>query len=124
MATIHKGSCHCGAVEFEVSTEQDLGDLRRCNCSLCKRKGAIMAFAPLSALTVTRGADQLSLYQWNTQTAKHYFCSVCGIYTHHQRRMDPNQYGFNVACIDGIDPLSLEDVGLVDGAGQSLVQDA
>ena len=123
MTVNHKGRCHCGAVEFEVEAEQDLGDLRRCNCSLCKRKGAIMAFAPLSALTVTKGADQLSLYQWNTQTAKHYFCRHCGIYTHHQRRMDPNQYGFNVGCIDGIDPLSLDGVGIVDGASQSLADD-
>jgi hypothetical protein len=62
-----------------------------------------------------RGKDKLILYQFNTMTAKHYFCSVCGIYTHHQRRSDPSQYGYNVACLEGIDVFSLGDVPILDG---------
>ncbi len=115
------GTCHCGAVRFEVDLEDGLSNLRRCNCSLCRRKGAIMAGVPLARLRVTAGADKLTLYQWNTHTARHYFCSVCGIYTHHQRRSNPNEYGFNVACLDGVDPFALGPIGLGDGAAQSVV---
>lgn len=110
-----QGSCHCGAVQFEVRNQDKLERPMRCNCSLCRRRGAIMATALVEDLVVTRGEDKLSLYQWNTKIARHYFCSVCGIYTHHQRRRFPEQVGFNVACIEGVDPETLEDVAMTDG---------
>jgi hypothetical protein len=114
------GTCHCGAVRFEVDLEEGLSNLRRCNCSLCRRKGAIMAGVPVERLRVVAGADKLTLYQWNTRQARHYFCSVCGIYTHHQRRSNPREYGFNVACIEGVDPFALGPIAVGDGAAQSL----
>lgn len=113
--TTFKGSCHCGAVQFEVRNQDKLEALMTCNCSLCRRRGAIMATAALADLVITRGEDKLSLYQWNTRIAKHYFCSVCGIYTHHQRRRRPNEYGFNVACIEGIDLEALGEIPVTDG---------
>jgi hypothetical protein len=118
---VRSGKCHCGAVEFQVELENGLEDLRRCNCSLCRRKGAIMASVPVDRLEVTKGADMLTTYQWNTNAARHYFCKVCGIYTHHQRRSNPSQYGFNVACIEGVDPFALGDVRVGDGASQTLI---
>ena len=121
MSETMTGRCHCGAVEFEVTPENGLENLRRCNCSLCRRKGAIMASVPVENLRVIKGEDMLMLYQWNTKTAKHYFCKVCGIYTHHQRRSNPTQYGFNVACLDGVDPFALGEIGIGDGASQSLI---
>ena len=121
MSTVRTGQCHCGGVVFEVTLENGFENLRRCNCSLCRRKGAVMASVPLAGLKVTKGEDMLTLYQWNTKTAKHYFCKVCGIYTHHQRRSVPTEYGFNVACIEGVDPYALDDIRIVNGAGQSLV---
>jgi hypothetical protein len=114
------GTCHCGAVRFEVDLEEGLSNLRHCNCSLCRRKGAIMASVPVERLRVVAGADKLTLYQWNTRQARHYFCSVCGIYTHHQRRSNPREYGFNVACIEGVDPFALGPIPVGDGAAQSL----
>ena len=78
-----------------------------------------MGFAPLAKITITRGADNLAVYQWNTKVAKHYFCKTCGIYTHHQRRSDPAQCGFSIACIDGLDPFAFTDVEVVDGAALS-----
>lgn len=118
---IQKGSCHCGAIQFEVDLPDGFQSLRRCNCSLCKRKGAIMATAPLANLRVTAGEDALRVYTWNSHTAKHYFCGTCGIYTHHQRRSNPKEFGFNVACIEGVDPYALGEIGLGDGASQQLV---
>ena len=82
-----------------------------------------MAGVPLNGLEVTKGSEKLSLYQWNTKTAKHYFCSHCGIYTHHQRRSNPNEYGFNVACINDIDMNELGDIPTGDGRSMSLLGD-
>ncbi len=113
--TLHSASCHCGAVTLELSLPDGLVDVRRCDCSLCRRRGAVVASVPLSAITITRGSDALTLYQFNTRTAKHYFCRHCGIYTHHQRRSNPSQYGFNVACLAGINPLLIETVPTYDG---------
>jgi hypothetical protein len=117
------GTCHCGAIVFEVDLANGFENVRRCNCSICSRKGAVMAAVPLDGLRVVKGADRLSLYQWNTMQAKHYFCSTCGIYTHHQRRSVPTEYGFNVACIIGVDLASIGPIGASNGAAQSLVAD-
>ncbi|MFP7721743.1 GFA family protein [Lysobacter sp. A3-1-A15] len=119
-----KGTCHCKAVEFEVDLANGFENVRRCNCSLCSKKGAVMAGVPLEGLRVTRGEDTLSLYQWNARIAKHYFCSICGIYTHHQRRSVPTEFGFNVACIEGVDLADLGPIGASNGAGQSVVEAA
>lgn len=67
-----------------------------------------MCPVPVESLTITRGAENLGLYQWGTMKAKHYFCKTCGIYTHHQRFINPNEFCFNVGCVDDIDPESLE----------------
>lgn len=115
------GTCHCQAVEFEVDLINGFENIRRCNCSLCSRKGAVMAGVTLDRLRVTRGADVLGLYQWNTKIAKHWFCSVCGIYTHHQRRSAPDEYGFNLACIEGVDLTAIGEIGRSNGAAQSLM---
>jgi len=111
----HKGSCHCGAVQYEVILPDGLQELRRCNCSMCRRRGAIAGSVTLDGLRVTKGEDKLSLYQFNTMTAEHFFCSVCGIYTHHKRRSNRGQFGFNVACLEGVDPFELGEIPVVDG---------
>lgn len=111
----HKATCHCAAVEMELTLPEGLIDVRRCDCSMCRRRGAIVASVPLSDINIVKGAEFLTLYQFNTHTAKHYFCSKCGIYTHHQRRSNPTQYGFNVACLEGINPLKIEGIPTYDG---------
>ena len=111
----HRASCHCGAVVLELDLSQGILDVRRCNCSLCRRKGAVMGAVALDGLKVLQGADVLSTYRFNTETAEHYFCSRCGIYTHHRRRSNPKQYGFNIGCLDGVQPTDLEDVPVSDG---------
>lgn len=78
-------------------------------------RGAIAVSANLEGITFETGEEILSLYQFNTNTAKHYFCSICGIYTHHQRRSNPNQFGINVACLNGVSPFDFEKVVVNDG---------
>lgn len=115
VAPVHKGQCHCGAVKFTVELEDGLIDPRRCNCSMCKRRGAVVASVLIREFTIIEGEDMLTLYQFNTNTARHYFCSRCGIYTHHQRRSNPHLYAFNIACLDGVDPFTLQQVPVYDG---------
>jgi len=106
----HKLTCHCGAVELEVTLGDGLNTARRCDCSFCRRRGAAAATAPFGGIRIIRGADTLTLYQWGTNTAKHYFCSVCGIYTHHQRRSNPNEFGVNIGALEGVNPSELGDI--------------
>jgi hypothetical protein len=115
IAESHRARCHCGAVELELSLPNGIVDLRRCDCSICRRKGAVMASVPLSGIRILKGQDALRLYQFNTHTAKHYFCSICGIYTHHQRRSNPEECGYNVGCLEGVNPFELEAVPVFDG---------
>jgi hypothetical protein len=111
----HRASCHCGTVVLELDLPDGIVDPRRCDCSICRRKGAIVASVPLSGLTVVQGTEALTLYQFNTKTARHYFCSRCGIYTHHQRRSNPDEYGYNVGCLEGVNPYALGPVPTSDG---------
>ncbi|MCT7375225.1 GFA family protein [Chelativorans salis] len=109
------GACHCGAVRFRVRLSEGLHSARRCTCSYCSMRGAVAVTANVGGIEIIEGEDALNLYQFNTGTAKHYFCSKCGIYTHHQRRSNPNEYGVNVACLEGISPFDFEEVPVNDG---------
>ena len=116
-----KLTCHCEKVEMEVDIpDEGFKKLMRCNCSLCKKKGAIMTPILKETLKVVKGEDSLKLYQYHTKVAKHYFCSNCGIYTHHVTRSNPNMCGINVACLEGVKPFELENVGINDGENHPL----
>ncbi len=78
-------------------------------------RGAIAVSAQLDGIEISKGEDVLTLYQFNTDMAKHYFCSICGIYTHHQRRSNPTQFGINVACLEGVSPFDFPEVKVIDG---------
>lgn len=78
-------------------------------------RGAVAVSAELSGIEILSGREFLTEYRFNSKQAVHYFCSKCGIYTFHQRRSNPNQYGVNVACLDGISPFDFSDVPVMDG---------
>ncbi|MCR9846100.1 GFA family protein [Vibrio antiquarius] len=113
--TLHRLSCHCGKVELELALPNGIEKPRRCDCSMCRRRGAIVASVPLNGIRIVQGEDVLKLYQFNTRTAKHFFCGECGIYTHHQRRSDPSEYGYNVGCLEGVNPYELGTIEVMDG---------
>lgn len=110
-----KARCHCGAVEMEVVLSDGMNTIRRCDCSFCMRRGAPAVTAPLDGIKIIKGEDALTLYTWNTGVAKHYFCKHCGIYTHHQRRSNPNEFGVNAANIEGVYLPDYDPIGWVDG---------
>ncbi len=116
----HRATCHCGAVVLELELPDGIVNPLRCNCSMCRRRGAIMGAVARSGLTVVQGESSLKEYQFNTKVARHYFCSICGIYTHHQRRSNPDEYGYNIGCLEGVDPTHLEPVRVSDGANHAL----
>lgn len=111
----HRATCHCGSVELRLHLPDGVVNPRHCDCSMCRRRGAIVASVPLAGLKVVKGEDVLGLYQFNTLVARHYFCTRCGIYTHHQRRSNPHQYAYNLGCLEGVNPFYLEPVEVTDG---------
>ncbi|MDE1156937.1 MAG: GFA family protein [Neorhizobium sp.] len=111
----HDVACHCGTVRLKVKLIDEFNTIRRCTCSYCRMRGAIAVSANLADMEFVAGEDNLTLYQFNTGAAKHYFCKTCGIYTHHQRRSTPTQFGINTACIAGVSPFDFESVQVMDG---------
>lgn len=112
MPSIHHGSCHCGRVTFELSA--DITRVMECNCSICRRNGALWHGATDDTLQIVGGEADLTLYQFGTMKAKHYFCRHCGVQPFVRPRLDPARWAVNVRCIDGLD-LSALQVGLFDG---------
>lgn len=98
----YAGSCHCGAVQFEVKT--DFPELTMCDCSICKRKNALMVNVHESNFRLLAGQAALTEYQFHTKTARHFFCKICGIYPFHRKRITPDNVGVNVHCLDAFDP--------------------
>ena len=79
----------------------------------CKQLFRILNLIPKDSIKIIKGKESLGSYKFNTMNAEHFFCKTCGIYTHHNRRTDPNGIGINIGCIDEIDPFEFES-GLVD----------
>jgi len=124
----YQGSCHCGACRFEV--DMNLDHVRSCNCSICKRRGALIHRVPTAALRMLTPLDDLSVYQWGSKTAKDYFCPHCGILPFRVPSAPTAQelaqgkqafvgWAVNVRCLDGVD-LAGVPVLEVDGAGLAI----
>ena len=112
--------CHCGEIEANINVSKNFEKILRCNCSLCKRKGSIMSMVKNENFKITKGEDKLKIYQFHTKVAKHYFCSVCGIYTHHNPRSDPAMTVFNLGCLDDINTFELKEIFINDGHNHPL----
>jgi len=110
-----EGACHCGRVRLRVRLSEGLRSARRCDCSYCRMRGAVTLTAARGDVAVIAGEDRLATYRFNTMTAEHHFCSTCGIYTHHRRRSNPNEYGINAAILEGVSPFDFPEVPVMDG---------
>lgn len=95
----HSGGCHCGRVRFEVVAPAYI-EVTDCNCSMCSKAGYLHLIVPKSQFKLLSGADVLSTYGFNTGTAKHLFCSVCGIKSFYVPRSHPDGYSVNARCLD------------------------
>ncbi len=112
--TRHTGSCHCGAVRFAITST--FPELTMCDCSICRRKNALMVQVHESKFVLLAGEESLTEYNWHTGTARHFFCKTCGIYPFHRKRSAPDSYGVNVFCLDDFAPDGIP-VRLADGKG-------
>ncbi len=113
----YTGSCHCGAIRFTFSGPDSIDSGLRCNCSICRRKGATMTgftVAP-DEISIDVKDDALATYEFGSQVAKHHFCRKCGIYPFHQTMRKPGHYRINAGCIEGLDSSSLP-FAVFDGA--------
>ncbi len=99
----YTGSCHCGAVRFEIVAQLDRAV--RCTCSICRKKGALHHRVPPDRFRLVKGEEDLVLYRFNTATARHYFCRHCGIHPFaHPRRAPTEDWLVNLWCLDDFDP--------------------
>ena len=94
----YSGGCHCGAVRFRVTVDQH--EASDCNCSICKKKGFLHLIVPPERFTLLSGEDVLTTYTFNTGTAQHTFCRICGIHPFYRPRSHPDQFDVNVRCLD------------------------
>ena len=95
----HTGGCHCGRVRFEVMAPAKIG-VSECNCSMCSRAGFLHLIVSADRFRLTSGSDALETYTFNTGTAKHLFCSACGIKSFYVPRSHPDGYSVNARCLD------------------------
>lgn len=109
----HHGGCHCGRVRFEVDAPAEL-QVDECNCSMCTRTAFLHLIVQADRFRITGGEDALALYTFNTGTAKHYFCSVCGIKPFYVPRSHPDGWSVNARCLDAGTVKSLR-VRAIDG---------
>jgi hypothetical protein len=105
MKQTYKGSCHCSKVQFEV--DADVIEVRVCDCSICRRRGALIHRVEEKCFRLLTPIEELSLYQWHTRTAKDYFCPTCGILSFRRPRTAPELWGVNVRCLEGVDLSSI-----------------
>jgi hypothetical protein len=98
---LYRGSCHCGAVAFEVDApERPL--VQRCNCSICTKSGFLHLIVPRSRFRLVRGEGDLTTYTFNTGVAKHTFCRHCGMKPFYVPRSNPDGVDVNVNCLDPV----------------------
>ena len=110
----HKGSCHCGAVSFEVEAPDNI-KAHECNCSICKACGFVHLIVEKDDFKLLTGKDDITTYSFNTHTAKHTFCKHCGVKSFYTPRSHPDGYSINVNCLD-LSTFKSVKYGTFDGA--------
>jgi hypothetical protein len=110
---IYSGSCHCGAIAFEV--EADITQAMDCNCSMCRRRGGLLTFVPRENFRLQTPLSAVSTYQFNKHVIQHHFCANCGIapYADGEGKTGP-MTAINVRCLPDVDLDSLT-ITKVDG---------
>ena len=111
----HRGSCHCGTVQFEVEADFDEAIVIECNCSICRRKGYLHLIVEPERFRLISGAEELEEYRFNTEIAVHRFCRTCGIHPFYTPRSHPDKVSVNARCLDevAIEEMTIESF---DGA--------
>ncbi|EAZ90916.1 GFA family protein [Crocosphaera chwakensis] len=109
-----QGGCHCGTVGFEAVI--DKFEAINCNCSICRKKGFLHLLVPPENFTLIKGEQMLTTYTFNTHTAQHTFCSICGIHSFYRPRSHPGWFDINLNCLDQV---NLSDFKMKSFDGQN-----
>lgn len=112
MSEWRQGACHCRAVRFDVRGTPS--HILLCNCSICAMKGYLHWIVSEDEFRLLTPRSALSCYQFGTNTAKHYFCSTCGVAAFYIARSHPDSFDVNARCVEGLD-LSRIEVRPFDG---------
>jgi hypothetical protein len=110
--SVQRGSCHCGALRFEVEGEPE--GLESCTCSICRRTGFIHWFVEPDRFRLLGSDEALATYRFGTRVAQSHFCRVCGVAPFRRARSDPDKVAVNVRCLEDVDLDALE-VRVFDG---------
>jgi hypothetical protein len=115
-ARTYTGSCHCGAVKYEVTMAPPQKAIA-CNCSLCSRAGWLLTFVPGSAFELQSGEGELTEYRFNKRHINHLFCRKCGIhpFSRGTDRSGAPTVAVNLRTLAGLDATALP-VQPFDGA--------
>lgn len=77
-------SCHCGAVQLKVARTPRT--LTTCNCSICRRYGALWAYYSATSVRVVCPPRALDRYSWGSKFLNFVRCKTCGCTMYHERR--------------------------------------
>ena len=107
------GACHCGAVKFRARLKNP-AIAHRCNCSMCAASGFVGIIVPADAFELLTDAAALTEYRFNTGTARHWFCTTCGVKSFYRPRSNPDGYNLNLNCLS-LEPGHVVNVEDFDG---------
>ncbi|HHB83076.1 MAG TPA: GFA family protein [Devosia sp.] len=119
MEKAYQGACHCGRVKFEVVA--DIEQVRVCDCSVCKKRGALIYRVEEQNICFNTPLGDLTVYKWGTFTGKDYFCPVCGIMPFRRPSAPTDMelaegvkpfdgWAVNTRCLEGFDIASVPRV--------------
>lgn len=115
---MYTASCHCGAVTAEMLRRPR--KLTQCNCSLCRRYGALWAYFQRKSIRIKAKPKALEVYTWGDKRFEFFRCSTCGCVTHYERtrkRPDASDMGaINLRNIDNPVIIANVPIRLLDGA--------
>ena len=77
-----RASCHWGAVVIEADRRPR--SVTSCNCSICRRLGALWAYYTRTTARIVSGADSVSAYIWGDKMIAFHRCRTCGCCTHYE----------------------------------------
>lgn len=116
---IYQGSCHCGAIKFEVEAPESV-EVENCNCSICAMTGFLHLIVPARHFRLLSGEESLTTYTFNTGVAKHKFCKICGVKPFYIPRSNPDGVDINLRCLS----TQPKQVKVIDFDGQNWEQNA